>query len=431
MTTTLEPRSALAVPNLRRFLIGQGISNIGTFFQVVAQSLLVLDLTGSGLALGAAMGMQFLPLLILGPSAGVVIDRVRIPRLLTATAVLAGIEALTLGLLTTTGHINVAWILGLSFVLGIAQVGDRAAAQAFLTELVPREQLPSAVGLAAVAQSVGRLGGPALAAALYAWRGAAVCFYCNAASYGAVVLSLLWLNRSELLPRIPQPRVAGQLREGLRYAWRSSLLRQVLIVNAVVGALTFNFPIFYSSLVRLTFHAGPGAFGVAESLNAITAVAGGFVLARWLHRPTLRLFALSCGLLGLSMLYSALSPTVTLFLVGMPAFGLVVVTYQTIGQSLLQQHTPGSMQGRIMSLFVLGTMGTTPVGGLVVGWIIDARSPRAAIALGGIAPLLCAVVLLGLSRRRHDPTGDEPRLEGDSGPLAGVGAGAEAANAPG
>jgi MFS family permease len=389
--------------NLRRFLIGQGLSNIGTFFQIVAQSLLVLDLTKSGFALGAAMGVQFLPILVLGPVAGVVIDRVRIPRLLTMTAVLAGLEALTLGLLTTTGHINVAWILALSFVLGVVQVGDRAAGAAFLVELVPGTELPRAVGLASVAQSVSRLGGPALAAILYAWRGPAVCFYVNAVSYAAVVVSLQLLRADELLPRDRQPRARGQLRDGARFAWRAPLVRQVLVVNAVVGMLTFNFPAFYSSLVRLTFHANASYFGIAESLNAITAVAGGFLLARWLRNPTIRLFALACALLGASLLYSALSPTVTLFLVGMPFFGAVVVCYQAMAQSLLQRCTPAAMQGRIMSLFSLGTMGTTPVGALLMGWLTDAWSPRASLAVGGVAPLLCAAVLVAAPAANRVP----------------------------
>ncbi|HEY4332044.1 MAG TPA: MFS transporter [Ilumatobacteraceae bacterium] len=404
-TTTLdtadvpERLSAIGVPNVRRFLVGQGISNVGTFFQIVAQSLLVLDLTHSGFDLGVTMGLQYLPILFLGPVAGVLIDRISIPRLLTATAVLAGLEALGLGVLTSTGHITVAWIWGLSLVLGIAQVGDRAAGQAFLAQLVERDRLPSAVGLSAVAQAVGRLGGPAVAAALYAWRGAAVCFYCNAGSYAAVVISLLLLRRRELIPRVPQPRAKGQLREGMRFAWHSPLLRVVLVCNAVVGALTFNFAAFYSSLTRLTFHAGASAFGIAESLNAITAVAAGFVLARRLHRPTARLFALGATTLGASLLYSAASPTLMVFLIGMPYFGIVVVGYQTVAQALLQQHTPNEMQGRIMSLFMLGTLGTTPVGGLLTGWLTDAISPRAALALGGIAPIACAVWVLAAFRR--------------------------------
>ncbi|MCU1367150.1 MAG: putative transporter [Ilumatobacteraceae bacterium] len=383
--------SAAGIPNVRRFLVGQGISNIGTFFQVVAQSLLVLDLTHSGFALGATMSLQFLPVLVLGPSAGVLIDRIRIPRLLTFTAILAGIEALALGVLTTTGHINLAWILGLSLLLGVAQVGDRAAGQAFLVELVPRDRLASAVAFSSVANSVGRLGGPALAASLYAWHGPAICFYCNAGSYVAVVISLLLLRKRDLLPRTPQPRVPGQLRAGIRYAWGDPTLRRILLSNAIIGAFTFNFAAFYSSLVRLTFHAGAASFGLAESLNAITAVSIGFLLARWLHRPTLRLFALASVLLGLSLIYSAAAPTLTLFLIGMPFFGVVVVGYQTVAQSLLQQHTPNEMQGRIMSLFVLGMIGTTPVGGLLTGWVTDAVSPRASLALGGIAPIGCAL----------------------------------------
>jgi MFS family permease len=386
--------SALAVPNVRRFLAGQAVSNIGTFFQVVAQSLLILDLTGSGFALGATMSVQFLPILLLGPFAGVLIDRIRIPRLLIATAVLAGLEALALGVLSSTGNINVAWILCLSLLLGVVQVGDRAAGQAFLSELVPRDRLPSAVGLAAVAMSVGRLGGPALAAGMYAWRGAGLCFYCNAASYVAVVVSLLMLRQRELLPRVRQPRSRGQLREGMSYAWRTPLLRSVLLTNAVIGMLTFNFAAFYSSLVRLTFHGSAGAFGVAESLNAVTAVGGGFIMARWLRHPTIRQFAAAAILLGTSLLYSAWSPTLTLFLIGMPFFGLVVVGYQTVSQSLLQAHTPHHMEGRIMSLYTLGMLGTTPVGGLITGWLTDAVSPRASLALGGIGPIACAVAVL-------------------------------------
>ena len=116
-----------------------------------------------------------------------------------------------------------------------------------------------------------------------------------------------------------------------------------------------------------------------------------------MRRPTTKLLVLACALLGSSLIYSSASPTLTLFLVGMPYFGLVVVTYQTVAQSLLQQHTPIDKQGRIMSLFALGTMGTTPIGGLLTGWLTDAISPRASLALGGITPLLCAAWLLGSS----------------------------------
>ena len=201
---------------------------------------------------------------------------------------------------------------------------------------------------------------------------------------------------------MPVPREPGQLRDGLRFAWRSPLLRIVLLTNAFIGMLTFNFPAFYSSLVKLTFHAGAAGFGVAESLNAITAVGAGFVLARRLHHPTMRLVALASALLGVSMLYSAVSPSLSLFLAGMPYFGAAVVCYTTVTQSLLQQHTPPEKQGRIMSLFMLGTMGTTPIGGILTGWITD-RVVAAGVA--GHRRDHPAAVRAAVRRRRVGPAG--------------------------
>ena len=384
----------MTVTNVRRFLFGQALSNIGTFFQIIAQALLVLELTGSGFALGLVSAAQFLPLLLLAPIAGVWIDRIRIPRLLTITATVAGIEALTLGILTATGHVTVGWIFVLTLILGIAQVGDRAAGQAFLTELVGPELLPSAVGLAAVANSIGRLGGPAIAVALYAWQGPAVCFFFNAASYLAVVVSIALLRRRELLARTPQPRRRRQLRDGILLAWHTPVLRRVLLANAAIGGLTFNFPALYSSLCTLTFGAGAGAFGLAETLNAITAVAGGFLLARHFRQPTLRTYAAVAAALGASLLYSAASPTLLMFLIGMPYFGLAVVSYQIVAQVIVQQHTPDGMQGRMMSLLNVGTQGMAAIGGLVTGWLTDAISPRASLTLGGLAPVLCGLFVM-------------------------------------
>ena len=384
----------MVVTNVRRFLFGQSLSNIGTFFQIIAQALLVLELTGSGLALGLVSAAQFLPLLLFAPVAGVWIDRIRIPRLLSITASIAGLEALTLGILTATGQVTIGWIFGLTLVLGIAQVGDRAAGQAFLTELVGSELLPSAVGLAAVANSVGRLGGPAIAAALYAWQGPAACFFFNAASYLAVVVSIALLRRRELLPRTPQSRRPRQLRDGIIVAWRTPVLRRVLLANAVIGGFTFNFPAFYSSLCSLTFGAGAGAFGLAETLNAITAVAGGFLLARRFRKPTLGTYAAAAAALGASLLYSAVSPTLLVFLIGMPYFGLAVVSYQIVAQVIVQQHTPDGMHGRMMSLLNVGTQGVAAIGGVATGWLTDAISPRASLALGGLVPVLCALIVI-------------------------------------
>lgn len=395
----LAIQSAFAVRNVRLYLAGQSLSNIGTFFQIVALSLFVLHLTGSGFALGATMGLGAVPFLILGPWAGAVIDRLQIRRLLVLTSTLACVQALVLGLLIATGLVNLWWVLGLTFLLGCVQIFDRPAAQAFLNELVPREQLPSAVALSSSAQSVGRLGGPAIAALVYASLGPAWCFYVNSASYLAVVVALVLLHGSEMLPRLTTSQATGQFREGLRYVWNSSLHRSVLLANALIGCLAFNFALFYSSLVTQDFHAGSLAFGIAESLNAVTAVLGGLILTRSPRTPTRRTFAIACFALGISLLWSAASPTLAIFFAGMLYFGAAVVFYSTVSQSLIQQNTPPELIGRVMSFFTLGLMGTTPVGGLISGFIIDAVDTRAAIGLGAASLFVCGIIMAILVRR--------------------------------
>lgn len=385
--------------NVRLYLAGQALSNIGAFFQVVALALLVLRLTDRGLALGATMALGAVPFLLLGPWAGTVIDRLPMRRLLTVTASLAGLQALTLGVLISTDQITLWWVLGLTLALGCVQIFDRPAGQAFLVELAPREQLPSAIALGGAAQSAGRLGGPAIAALVYASLGAAWCFYVNAASYLAVVLALALLRRREMLPRTLRPHEAGRLRAGLRFVRHSPVLRSTLLAHAVIGCLAFNFALFYSSLTTRTFHAGALAFGIAESLNAITAVVGGLLLTRRARTPTRRTYAYACFALGLSLAWSAAAPTLLVFYAGMLYFGVAVVFYTTVSQSLIQQHTPPELIGRVMSLLTLGTMGTTPIGGVVSGLAIDAISPRAAVGLGAASLFGCGAVLLMLMHR--------------------------------
>ncbi|MDQ3811987.1 MAG: MFS transporter, partial [Chloroflexota bacterium] len=215
------PRSAASFPNVRLFVAGQALSNIGTFSQLVALSLLVLDLSNSGFALGATMSLQALPMLVLGPWAGVLLDRLPLRRLMLATALLGALQASALSLLAFSGWVNLPWILVLAVALGAVQAFDRPAAQAFLVELVPASALNGAVALASTTQSVGRLGGPALAALLYVWGGPGPVFAVNAISYLAVVAALLLLRSAELFPRAPQPHAPGQFRAVLRLAWQS------------------------------------------------------------------------------------------------------------------------------------------------------------------------------------------------------------------
>jgi MFS family permease len=391
-----SPPSALGSYNVRLFLGGQALSNVGTFSQLVAQSLLVLQLTDSGFALGLTMSLQALPMLLLAPWSGVILDRVPLRRLMLAASLVGALQAATLGVLTLAGIISLPWVLCLSFVLGCVQAFDRPAPQAFLVELVSHDAIPSVVPLASAAQGFGRLGGPALAAVLYAWLGPGAVFVVNALSYLAVVAALLLLRAEELVPRTPEPRRPGQFRQALGFAWRSPVLRPALLANALVGLLAFNFPTFYSTMATITF-GQPNLFGLAETVNAVTAIGAGLLLARRLRAPSARTVGAACMALGSALAWVALSPTGAVFIAAMPYFGCVAVWYTASAQAWVQQHAPRAMAGRIVSLYTLGTFGTTPLGALIVGWVIDRVSPRAAVGLGAAGAFVAGLAILLLA----------------------------------
>jgi MFS family permease len=386
--------------NLGVFLTGQALSNIGTFSQMVALSLLVLDLTDSGFALGAMVSVQALPQILLSPWAGPLLDRLPLRYLLLVTALVGALQAMVLSMLALTDSITVPVVIGLAFVLGCVQVFERPGVQAFLGELVPPKGISRAVSLASSVQAVGRLGGPALAAVLYAWRGPSLVFIVNAASYLVVVTALLLLRSEAMFPRERRHGQRGHLLAALRYAWHAPALWPILLGNAVVGLFAFNFPTFFATMSALTFEQ-PSLFGAAESINAVTAILAGLLLARYLRTPTGRQVGIACVALGASLAWVALAPTPLLFLASMPFFGFAVVSYGATAQSLVQHRSPREMIGRMMSLYTLGSMGTTPLGALIVGLVSDHFSPRAAVGLGATSAIL--VGLMMMLRFRTEP----------------------------
>jgi MFS family permease len=338
-------------------------------------------------------------MMLLGPWAGSVLDRVPLRRVLVITALLGAAQAACLAALAFTGTINLAWVFVLTIALGCIQVFDRPGGQAFIAELVPRESIAGAVGLTSSAQAIGRLGGPALAAVLYAWAGAGSVFAINSASFAAVLVALVLLRRAELLPRGIHSGARTDMPTALRFAWSSPPIRSALLANAVIGLLAFNFPTFFASIATLTF-GQPSLFGLAESINAVTSLGTGVLLARHVRRPDLRTVGIAAILMGSSLAWVALSPTGNVFLAAMPYFGFAVVWYTTNSQGMIQQHSPSEMGGRMMSLYTLGSMGTTPIGGLWGGAPIDRWSPRAAIGLGASSGVIAGLVLCGIAARQ-------------------------------
>lgn len=398
---TGSPFTALRVRNFRLHFAGQIVSNVGTWFQSIAQALLVIDLTGSGKALGTVAALQFTPMLLLGMYGGVLADRVKPRQLLAITASLAALLATTLAVVTATGHVSVWWVWALAFGLGCVQAFDRPTSQAFLYEMVGPDDLPKAVGLYSITQSSARMIGPALGGAAYAWLGSAACFAINGASFLFVVLALLLMRPAELWPRkieVEARAAREQVREGVRYAWQNPELRAPLLANVLIGCLAFNFMTSITAMIKLVFHAGAGELGTAHALNAVGSVIGSLVLAS-VARPTRAHLAITCFALALTILINALAPGLTLFLLWAPIFGFSVGAYQTTLQASVQRATAPGMMGRVSSLLVLGSVGTTPIGSLIVGWLIDAWSARAAMGLGAVACVIGGALLVRSHRR--------------------------------
>jgi MFS family permease len=370
---------------------------------MLAQSLLVLKLTGRASSLEEATAIQAAPFLLLGPFIGPLVDRINLRRVMIGIAVAAGLEASALAALTATHYVTIWWIFGLSFVLGCINVFLQPALQAIVPELVPRAAIPSAVSLNGVANATGRLAGPALAALLYSWKGPATCFSVNALSYLIVIVALLSLRRDELYPMQARSRAKGALKDGFRYAWRSPMHRGQLIANAFVGMFAWNFGIFFASFTQLVLHSGSLSPGIAESINATVAVIGGVILSRHLSRPTRRTYVGGCIALGTALGFTALAPNLIAFYICMVLFGSTTVCYTAINQSVLQRVTPRERIGTVMTLSTYGTFGTTPVGALIVGWLTTIGTARAAIAAGSASLFISALVLTISARRQGRP----------------------------
>jgi MFS family permease len=387
------PTEAFAYANFRRFFVGQAVSNIGTWFQMVAQALLVLKITGRASSLGEVLAVQTLPMLCLGPFIGPLLDRTNIRRLLIIVSIVAGTEAALLGALTASHHVTITWILSLSFVLGFAQMFVLPSNQAFLPQLVPPTAIANAVGYSSVQMTVGRLAGPAAAALLYAWKGAATCYFVNSASYALVLVALLSLHRSALRSKVTAGRSPRQFAEAFAFVRSSILHKEQLGANVVIGCLAFNFPIFFSSFTQQVLHAGSFSFGVAETANAAGAMLMGLILSRKLRNPTRRTYLLGCCLLGGSLVNAGLAPNAGIFYLDMVLFGASLVVYQISNQIILQKNTPPSRLGSVMALSSYGSQGTTPIGSLITGGLITLGTARLALAVGGASAIVCALVL--------------------------------------
>lgn len=380
---------SLRIPNYRIWAAGAIVSNTGTWMQRVAQDWLVLTVLtdNSGVAVGITTGLQFAPALLLAPVAGAFADRVDRRRLLMATQTAMGALALVLGLLVVTGTAQLWMVYALAFGLGLAAAVDAPARQAFVSEMVPLEDLPNAVGLNSASFHAGRLVGPGVAGLLIGWFGTGPVFLVNAATFGAVLASLSRMRVRDLQRPARPPRGRGAVREGLRYVRSRPDIVLILVTVGMVGTFGLNFQLTTALMARLVFDKGASEYGLLGSIMAIGSLAGALLAARREH-PRLRLVLGATAAFGVFAIVAALMPTYTLFAVALVPVGLASLTLMTAANSTVQLSTPPHMRGRGMALYMAIFMGGTPVGSPIIGWVGEQFGARWTIALGGIVALV-------------------------------------------
>ena len=391
--------ASLANPNYRKFFIGQAVSLTGTWMQSVALAWLILQLTGSATWLGIAIALQTLPVLLLAPYGGLLVDRLDKRRLLIATQAVATTQALALGLLTVTGQVTMAWVLVLSVALGLVNAVDNPGRQAFVREMVPADLVRNAVSLNSVLVNVARAVGPATAGVLIAVAGVGVCFLVNAASFVAAIGAYLVMDRARLTPTEPVVRGPGQLRDGLRYVRGTPLLLVPLVMMALVGTLTYEFQVVLPAFALDTFAGSATSLGIMVSAMGLGAVIGGLASASR-HTTGIRAIASASTAFGLTTGITALAPSVATASACLVVVGAASIWFLSTGNATLQMEAAPEMRGRVMALWTVAFIGSTAIGGPLMGLVAEQAGPRWALAVGAIAAIAAAGIGAIAIRRR-------------------------------
>lgn len=390
--------ASLSIRNFRLYYIGQSISLCGTWLQTVALGLLVLRMTGSGTALGIVTAVQYLPILLLGPWGGTMADRLPKRAILLTTQSLCAVLSLTTALLVATDTVQMWMIYSVGLLLGLVKVFDTPTRQSFVMEMVGPSALTNAISLNSTAAHLARVIGPLIAATLVATVGLTACFFVDAFSYCAVVIMLLMMRTAELQPAPPARREPGQVVAGIRYAFGNPPIKLALTMMTIIGLFTFEFPVVLPLIAEFTFQAGANGYAALMAAMGFGAVLGGLLNAgRATTSP--QMMTRSALLLGVSVSIAAIAPTMTLATLAMAPVGFFSITFSAQGNATVQTFSAAQMRGRVMALWSVAVIGTTPIGGPIVGLVGEYIGPRWALALGGLAALTAA--LFGMLRARE------------------------------
>jgi MFS family permease len=374
---------SLANRNFRIFFTAQSISITGTWMQKVAQVLLVLQLSGSGLVLGITVGLQEVPVMLFTVLGGLLADRLDKRQLLIWAQLASAVPALVLAGLTASGGAKLWMVWVLALVIGSVEAIEKPTRMSFVVEMVGPESVTNAVALNNITVNAGKIVGPAVAGIVIGVVGLWPCFLVNAASFGVVILGLLRMN-PHLLSHPSRPeRARGQVREGLAYVRSERVLFDTLLLLAIAGTLAYNWNVTLPLLARDDFNGSPTQIGFLFTAMGAGAVFGSLAIAGTLVASISRLVATSL-IFAVALCCTAWAPSLALVYPLLVVLGTASIAFRAVASAIVQLWSAPEMRGRTMSLLVLATAGSTPIGAPIMGWVSASWGPRSALLLGGL-----------------------------------------------
>lgn len=391
---------ALRHRNYRLFFAGQGISLVGTWMQTMAQAWLVYRLSGSSLALGLVGFAGQVPVFLLAVFGGVVADARNRRAIMLWTQTLSMLLALAAAALTLSGLVQVWQVVLLAVGLGVVNAFDIPARQAFVIDMVGRQDLHNAIALNSSMFNSARVLGPTLAGMLVPLVGEGWCFLLNGASYLAVIASLLLMR---LPPDEPKPAGASAWRrvgDGLAFAARHTAIRTVLLITGVSSLLGTSYATLMPVFADRILGGGPGTLGLLMGAAGLGAFGGAMLLAARRDSLGLGRWVIRAGVgFGLSLAVFSLSELLWLSVALLAPVGFCMVVMMASANTLLQQTTPDNYRGRVMALFSMMVVGMSPFGALLAGVLAHWLGPQPTVLAGGLACMTAAAAFRpGLTR---------------------------------
>jgi MFS family permease len=375
--------------NFRLYVTGQGISQVGSWFQQTAEIWLIYQLSGSATAVGLQNALRFGPLLVFGVPAGVLTDRLERRRLLFITQSLYVFGAVAMAIATFTGTPDLLFIYTLVLLRGCLNAVDNPLRRGFVRDLVTDDELTNAVSINSTMHTVARFIGPALAGAAIVTVGVQWCFAINAVSYFAVLISLFRIDRSSLRP-VEHVRSSGrnEIVEGLRYAWENRRIRRVLLMVTILGLFAGNWDVVLPVYATQEFGSNASLYGLLASTVGIGAFVGALATMRVTRIRGTQLRS-SLALMSAALALAAVAPIIPVAFLAFALLGTANTSFQILAQSRLQLDTEDRVSGRVLAIYSVALTGTRPIGSLIVGSMADIAGSR-------VAYLANAIIILGL-----------------------------------